>query len=1203
MKRATLAAILVLMVFTAMFMMSGAVLADTYTFTGLGGGASALSFAYGGGNTYVGMADGHIWQGTNNSGNWAWMDLGSPDSPGNTVNALTWGYYEKSDLSTIQTIWAGTSSGQVYVYLGDGVWGWTGYAGYGGSVTSIVSTGNLPSDLYAGSSNGHVYNFRGSAGDTEWWDAHDFSSGVVSVAAGGGYVKVGLANGHVWNGYGADEHGTGNWTTDFGYCGSTNARVFYANNIYVTCDNTHVYQILGVGSFVDMGFPSGWPVYAICGAGTNLYAGDGYGTVWVWTGGMSWGNTSMPNTAVNAVRGMVNDGSNFFACCADSRTNEYVSGTWTNIWPTFGAQVNAVLGSGSSLWAGCVNGQVYFRSGNWVAEGNNIGSQVLSLGLTDTRLYAGCKNGNVYYENVSTWTSTSGPGSPANALAFDGVDLYAGCADGHIRFYNEGGGGWVDGADTASGAVNALAWTGSSLYAATQNGEVYRYVDMGVQPTGLNTGGAATLSLCWNGTTLWAGTDSGHIYSYNGSNWTDINPSGWRDVHSLTAVDGTVFAGTEGGTIYRYVGGTNWAESGRAGTANIESLATYAGGGLWTGSAQGSWRGTLDVPPSVTTGPATSITPSGATLSGNITATGGANADARGFRYRKTGAGSWTEWTEAGSFDTGGFSHGITALDAATDYEFQACAHNWTGWTYGGTLTFKTAPSPKPVVGSVAPSSGAPGTQVTVTGSNFGSSQGSSTVTVGGVAAQVVSWSNTKIVIVVPDGTEGGAVVVTTDQGGSNTDKDFTVVTSTWYLAEGTNAWGFNTYITIQNPGLGAVHARLTYLDPNGAASGKGIAGTRTVVLPARSQTTVSTASDIGKVDFSTKVECLEGQSIAVDRTMFWTGPGYSASQSGYHSSIGATAPSKTWYLPEGSSNWGFETWTLVENPNSVPANLTLTYMTETQGPKALAKRIPPNSRATYGMVSDIGAADASIQVQSDQPVVAERSVYRNNRREGSCSIGATSPSSDFFLAEGAAGYNVGFITYVLVQNPSSAANVVTLTYQTQAGKVSGPCFTMQPNSRKTVRLNDQFSNDTNISTSVHGTRPLVAERAMYWNNGTGEAFHASIGLPSPHMSFFLPDGQTSGGWETWTLIQNPNPAAVTVRITYLPAGGGAPVSFTDEIAANSRSTYSMASKISSGRASVMVQSLDGARPVMVERAMYMNSRGGGAETIGGYLD
>ena len=548
-------------------------------------------------------------------------------------------------------------------------------------------------------------------------------------------------------------------------------------------------------------------------------------------------------------------------------------------------------------------------------------------------------------------------------------------------------------------------------------------------------------------------------------------------------------------------------------------------------------------------------------------------------------------------------------MTPSTRYYLRAHATNIVGTVYGSEETFTTL-SDKPEVSGIEPTFGPPGCVVTLTGSNFGSGPGgsagkgsSSYVTFNGMkATQYPQWTDTEIKVVVPVGATAGPVCVTTSKGGSNENKTFTVQLSDWYLAEGTNAWGFSTLINIENPNDETLHAKLTYMDPSAAASGKGIAGTRTVTLPPLSQTSVSSVSDIGNVDFSTKVECTEGKTIAVDRTMFWTGPGYKSSQSGYHSSIGVTSPSTTWYLPEGSSQWGFETWSLVENPNARAANITLTYMTES-GPKALSKVVPPYSRATYSMQSDIGAADSSIQVTSDIPVIAERSVYRNNRREGSCSVGATTPSDDFFLAEGATGYDVGFTTYVLVQNPNSTPTDVTLTYQTGSGTVNGPSFTMAPNSRKTIRLNDQLSPNTSVSTQVHGSQPIVAERAMYWNNGTGEAFHASIGLSEPHMSFMLPDGQVSSSNETWTLVQNPNPGAVTIKVSYLPAGGGTPVTFTDEIPPGSRHTYNMADSIKSGRASILVQSQDGARPVMVERAMYMNNRGGGTDTIGGWSD
>jgi hypothetical protein len=383
--------------------------------------------------------------------------------------------------------------------------------------------------------------------------------------------------------------------------------------------------------------------------------------------------------------------------------------------------------------------------------------------------------------------------------------------------------------------------------------------------------------------------------------------------------------------------------------------------------------------------------------------------------------------------------------------------------------------------------------------------------------------------------------------------------------------------------------------------TGSGAVTAPDVSLPAKSQATINPRDKLGNQDFSTKVVCKEGKAIAVDRTMSWTGPGAASPEA--HSSIGVTSPTKTWYLPEGSSQWGFECWLLIQNPNASAANCTITYMIEGEGPKTVTKSVPANSRKTFNMADDIGQKDASIKVEGNIPVIPERAMYRNNRREGHDSIGTTSPASDFYLAEGATGYNVGYITYVLVQNPQGTPTDVTITYLTGSGQVAGPSFKMDPNSRKTVRLNDQLPPNTDVSTTVHGSQPIIAERAMYWDNGTGEACHDSVGMAMAHKTFYLPDGQTSDGRETWTLVQNPNSTPVTVEISYLTPTGTGNVVFQDTVPANSRMTYNMVDKGISGRAAVMVTSKTSGKKIMVERAMYWNNRGAGTDTIGGYGD
>ncbi|MBM3957882.1 MAG: hypothetical protein FJ313_07510, partial [Gemmatimonadetes bacterium] len=139
----------------------------------------------------------------------------------------------------------------------------------------------------------------------------------------------------------------------------------------------------------------------------------------------------------------------------------------------------------------------------------------------------------------------------------------------------------------------------------------------------------------------------------------------------------------------------------------------------------------------------------------------------------------------------------------------------------------------------------------------------------------------------------------------------------TYYLAEGSTDWGFSTYISIVNPNSTAVSIRITYQTKDGPVR------RQVFTMAPESQATINTADDLGATDFSTRVDCVEGLAIAADRTMTWNAGG---GEEG-HCSIGVTSPAPTWYLPEGSSAWGFECWLLVQNPNDTPADCTVTYM------------------------------------------------------------------------------------------------------------------------------------------------------------------------------------------------------------------------------------------------------------------------------------
>jgi hypothetical protein len=122
-----------------------------------------------------------------------------------------------------------------------------------------------------------------------------------------------------------------------------------------------------------------------------------------------------------------------------------------------------------------------------------------------------------------------------------------------------------------------------------------------------------------------------------------------------------------------------------------------------------------------------------------------------------------------GALDEARISNSARSADwVATEYNNQS--------TPSAFYTIGTDASGGPNLTSLSRVSGLSGTPVTITGTNFGSTQGSSTVTFNGTSATVSSWSATSITVTVPTSAATGSVVVTVSNIASNGIK-FTVTT------------------------------------------------------------------------------------------------------------------------------------------------------------------------------------------------------------------------------------------------------------------------------------------------------------------------------------------------------------------------------------------------------------------------------------------
>lgn len=398
-----------------------------------------------------------------------------------------------------------------------------------------------------------------------------------------------------------------------------------------------------------------------------------------------------------------------------------------------------------------------------------------------------------------------------------------------------------------------------------------------------------------------------------------------------------------------------------------------------------------------------------------------------------------------------------------------------------------------------------------------------------------------------------------------------------WYFAEGCTDYGFETWVLIANPGDSATVAQVNFMDEDGET------WNRPLDLPPDSRVTLNASEVVGSANISVEVTAYE--PVVCERAMYWSG------REEGHSSVGATALSREWYFAEGCTDYGFETYLLLGNPGDSDVEATVRYLKEDGTQYETAHTLPAHSRLTVDTVTELGAAEFSIQVESGAPgIVAERAVYYGSRRCGTETIGCPKPSTSWFLSEGSTDW--GFETWLLIGRPGTGDATVTATYRKGNGETVQRVYPVKAGSRFTVDLATEVGT-ADVSTQVVSDVPVVCERAMYWNGRT--AGHCTIGSPGSSLTWYLAEGCTDYGFETWLLLDNPWDTEIGAQLMFLKEDGTS-VPFSVSLPAHTRVSLDASSYVPGASFSTEITA---ERPVMCERAMYWSGRSGGTGSIG----
>jgi hypothetical protein len=318
---------------------------------------------------------------------------------------------------------------------------------------------------------------------------------------------------------------------------------------------------------------------------------------------------------------------------------------------------------------------------------------------------------------------------------------------------------------------------------------------------------------------------------------------------------------------------------------------------------------------------------------------------------------------------------------------------------------------------------------------------------------------------------------------GASGEKGASALSTTWLFAEGSQGF-FKTFLLLVNPQTTSNDVTVRFLLEAGAPI------TKTYTMSPHQRLTVDGAAIPELQNQSFGIEVTFAQPGVAERSMYF---GDSPLWTGGHESAGAPSAATDWFLAEGATGPFFETFLLLANPGSEPAEVTMTYLPSTGIPVTRTTQVPANGRLTVNIeFEDSSLANAAVatHVTSSKPIVVERSQYwpftPDQWYEAHNSFGQIAPGLHWGLAEGRVGGPQGYQTYILLANPGTSAAIVTVRFlRDNGGPVVTKTYLVPPTSRFNLSVDSTTVpeiTDATFGVDIISTFPIMVERSMYCN-------------------------------------------------------------------------------------------------------------------------
>ncbi|WP_291984417.1 hypothetical protein [Luteitalea sp.] len=267
--------------------------------------------------------------------------------------------------------------------------------------------------------------------------------------------------------------------------------------------------------------------------------------------------------------------------------------------------------------------------------------------------------------------------------------------------------------------------------------------------------------------------------------------------------------------------------------------------------------------------------------------------------------------------------------------------------------------------------------------------------------------------------------------------------------------------------------------------------------------------------------------------------------------------------------------------------------------------RFPSLSGSPMARPTVLTPQQFSILAESDVPFAAERVTAWGTPRRGAHGTAGTTPSTQWFLAEGAT--LGGFQLFYLLANPGSTDAVVDVDYLLATGGAPIRRRHVVPaHTRRTIWVNQEGGplGSAEMSAQLVSSAPIVVERAMYlpadargFTGGT-----AAVGAQAPAESWVFAEGATGPVFDTFLLLMNPADVPVQVQARYTRADG-LDVVRSYVLEGRSRRSLWVDQEDPLLADAAFSTRLEATAGIVAERAMWWRAPDGGATWVDGHAE